>query len=105
MKIDQFALWKFKALEGSLKGFSSGDLLTTHVVDKDKNQLDIKYNLQTNEATIVDLFALDADDKIVTCKFKDLINILKERGLYEERGQETRHSSSYIPFTGNLEEI
>ena len=41
-------------------------ILTTHIVDKDRNQLDIKYNLQTNEATIINLFAIDGNEKLVT---------------------------------------
>lgn len=105
MKLDQFAVWKFKALDGILKGFSAGDIFTSKYVDKKGQQWKITYDIRTNKATVtlVDMFSLETG-KSFSCSFKDLEKTLKDNDMYEER-QDNRHSSSYIKFEGNLEEI
>lgn len=105
MKLDQFAVWKFKALDGILKGFSAGDIFTSKYVDKKGQRWKITYDITKNTATITltDMFALETG-KTITCSFKDLEKTLKDNDMYEER-HDNRHSSSYIKFEGNLEEI
>lgn len=100
MKLDTFMLWKFKELEGKLKGFYPHEVFSTRIEIGDESYF-IWYDIKTNTANISDDMGKYIRENI---KFKDLVAELKEMGLYEER-TESRHSSTYIPFQGNLEEI
>lgn len=99
MTTDEFALWKFKTTEGVLENFSPGDFTTTNFT-KGFEMYTIKYDLAHCTCTISNLAKLDAD--IITVPFSELVNKLKEMGVYKERPASTRHSSSYIPYTGRL---
>ncbi len=99
MTTDQFALWKFKAIEGILENFQAADFNTTRFIKGFETYL-ITYDVAHLTCKIENMSKLDFDPIIVP--FKELVNKLKEMGVYRER-RTMRHSNSYIPFTGSLE--
>lgn len=100
MKLDNFILWKFKELEGKLKYFHASDVCTSRI-EKGFSTYKLSYNLETNTATLKDGLS---GAEIFSCKFKELVDKLKEHNLYEER-TDNRSENSRIPFVGNLDEI
>lgn len=100
MTVDNFALWKFKTIEGILKNCHPADFLTT-VFTKGFETYTVRYDLRTNTCVIEDPIKLD--DQHTQCSFKDLPKKLAEMGLYEKKNPEECHSNALIPFVGNLE--
>lgn len=96
---DQFALWKFKTIEGVLENVTSCDFTSTRI-QRGFEVYMITYDLKTSTCKIDNVSKLETQP--FTCTFKELVNKLKELGIYHERTT-MRHSSSYIPYTGTLE--
>lgn len=100
MTVDNFALWKFKTIEGILKNVSSFDFTST-AITKGFETYKIHYDLATCTCMIEDSIALE--DKHITCSFKDLPAKLQEMGLYERRPESGCNANALIPFTGSVE--
>ena len=87
MSPDNFALWKFKTIEGLI--YCNGyDFFTTKIV-KGSSTFYIKYDLKTEEATIS-----NPDDTFMIehiCPFNKLQDELKNMGLWKERPKEEQH--------------
>lgn len=97
MMPELFALWKFKVIEG----VRPSDFLTTKFVKGIDETYEIHYDPRISVCTII-----NTSDKNVTptvCKFSELVDVLKGMGVYKER-LDNRHSSSFIPFTGKVEQ-
>ena len=89
MNVDQFAIWKFKNIEGWID-CNGYDFQTTKIVKDGKTYL-VKYDLQKDTATIScdnDIFFFPK-----TVPFKDLKEELKKNHLWQERPYEERHRS------------
>ena len=97
MTLDSFILWKFKRLEGRLKGFRSSDMYLTKI-DHGLEQYELSYDIKTNRAKMTNAF----DGKeIFSCSFKELESYLDGLGLLVER-QDNRHSSADVPMQFDL---
>lgn len=98
MTLDSFILWKFKRLEGRLKGFRSSDMYLTKI-DHGIEQYELSYDIKTNTAKMTNAF----DGRTMfECSFKDLEQYLSKLGLLVERDMSERHSSSAVPMEFNL---
>lgn len=102
MKFEQFISWKFKEVEGKLKGFQASDVYTSKYTDKKGQTWKVTYDITNNTATIKlsDMFSLETG-KTIACSLQDFVKTLKENGMYEERF-DNRHSSSTIPWEGSF---
>lgn len=98
MNIETFALWKFKEFEGRLKGFHSSDVFVTKI-EMGLDCYTLTYDIKTNRAKITNIF--DPENP-TECSFDELSETLKRLGLYEERPESERHSSSFVPLYVNL---
>ena len=98
MTLDSFILWKFKRLEGRLKGFRSSDMYLTKI-DHGLEQYELSYDIKTNTAKMTNAF----DGRTMfECSFKDLEQYLSKLGLLVERDMSERHSSSAVPMEFKL---
>lgn len=98
MTLDSFILWKFKRLEGRLKGFRSSDMYLTKI-DHGLEQYELSYDIKTNTAKMTNAF----DGRTMfECSFKELEQYLSKLGLLVERDMSERHSSSAVPMEFNL---
>lgn len=98
MTLDSFILWKFKRLEGRLKGFRSSDMYLTKI-DHGLEQYELSYDIKTNTAKLTNAF----DGRTMfECGFKELEQYLSKLGLLVERDMSERHSSSAVPMEFNL---
>jgi len=88
MNNSDFALWKFKNIEGVLDGFFSSEFNITKFF-KNTEQHSIVYNLNTETCEI----KINGQNPIKV-SFDGLVDKLKELGYYEERTY-NRHSSSF----------
>lgn len=98
MTLDSFILWKFKRLEGRLKGFRSSDMYLTKI-DHGLEQYELSYDIKTNTAKLTNAFD---GHTMFECCFKELEQYLSKLGLLVERDMSERHSSSVIPMEFNL---
>lgn len=98
MTLDSFILWKFKRLEGRLKGFRSSDMYLTKI-DHGLEQYELSYDIKTNTAKLTNAFD---GQKMFECSFKELEQYLSKLGLLVERDMNHRHSSSAVPMEFNL---
>ena len=98
MTLDSFILWKFKRLEGRLKGFRSSDMYLTKI-DHGLEQYELSYDIKTNTAKLTDAFD---GHTMFECSFKELEHHLDKLGLLVERDMSERHSSSAVPMGFNL---
>ena len=98
MTLDSFILWKFKRLEGRLKGFRSSDMYLTKI-DHGLEQYELSYDIKTNTAKLTDAFD---GHTMFECSFKELEPHLDKLGLLVERDMSERHSSSAVPMGFNL---
>jgi len=94
MNIETFALWKFKEFEGKLKGFHSSDVFVTKI-EKGLDCYTLNYDIKTSRAKITNVFDPENPNE---CSFAELAETLKKMGLYEERPETERHSSSFVPL-------
>ena len=98
MTLDSFILWKFKRLEGRLKGVRSSDMYLTKI-DHGLEQYELSYDIKTNTAKMTNAF----DGRTMfECSFKELEQYLSKLGLLVERDMSERHSSSAVPMEFNL---
>lgn len=98
MTLDSFILWKFKRLEGRLKGFRSSDMYLTKI-DHGLEQYELSYDIKSNAAKMTNAF----DGRTMfECSFKELEQYLSKLGLLVERDMSERHSSSAVPVEFNL---
>lgn len=98
MTLDSFILWKFKRLEGRLRGFRSSEMYLTKI-DHGLDIYELSYDIKTNTATLTNAF----DGRTMfKCSFKELEQYLGKLGLLVERDMSERHSSSAVPMEFNL---
>lgn len=93
MDIVNFAMWKFRYIEGILKGMHSFDVCTTKYVDPVNKEVSwIKYDY-TKETAVIEktevkhsMFFGEPGTTInrMECKFSELIKTLKDLGMYQE---------------------
>jgi hypothetical protein len=98
MTLDSFILWKFKRLEGRLKGFRSSDMYLTKI-DHGLEQYELAYDIKTNTAKLTNAFD---GHTMFECSFKELEQYLGKLGLLVERDMSERHSSSAVPMEFKL---
>lgn len=92
MDIVSFSIWKFRYIEGILKGMHSFDMCTTKYVDPVSKEVSwIRYDYE-KESVIIErnemkhgLFSGDRlETSTLDCKFGDLVQTLKDLGMYRE---------------------
>lgn len=87
MEISSFAIWKFRYIEGFLQGFHAFDLETSKYVDPFTFATTwIRYNFKAETAEIE-----RPDGTKVSVKFSELVQKLKDLGMYVERPASERH--------------
>lgn len=93
MDLVNFAIWKFRYIEGILKGMHSFDMCTTKYVDPDTAEVSwIRYDYERERAAVehaeerhVGFFG--KTEKVtdsIECKFSDLERTLKDLGMYHQ---------------------
>lgn len=101
MDIVSFAIWKFRYIEGILKGMHSFDIHTTKYVDPVSKEVSwIRYDYEKEKATIektevkhAGFFGgIDESTRTLDCKFSDIIQTLKDLDMYSELPPNERHS-------------
>lgn len=93
MELAYFAIWKFRHIEGILRGMQSFDVTTTKYVDPVTKEVSwIRYDMAKETATIErtevkhPMFfgeTVTGTQKI-DCKFSDLVRTLKDLKMYQE---------------------
>lgn len=93
MELAYFAIWKFRYIEGILRGMRPFDVTTTKYVDSVTKEVSwIRYDMAKETATIErtevkhSMFfgeTVTSTQKI-DCKFSDLVSTLKDLGMYQE---------------------
>ena len=93
MDLVNFAIWKFRYIEGILRGMQSFDVTTTKYVDPVSKEVSwIRYDMAAEKATVEratvkhSMFfgeTVTGTQKI-DCKFSDLVRTLKDLGMYQE---------------------
>ena len=93
MELAYFAIWKFRYIEGILRGMRPFDVTTTKYVDPATKEVSwIRYDLAKATATIEhtevkrSMFfgeTVTSTQKI-DCKFSDLVRTLKDLKMYQE---------------------
>lgn len=101
MTLDSFAMFKFKEIEGKLENFFSHDMTSTRFVNGFTTYM-IYYDIASLTFKIVNTCGIEGNEVIASGHFKELVQTLKDLGVYKERTI-NRHSSSYTPFDGKLE--
>jgi len=100
MDIVSFSIWKFRYIEGILNGMHSFDVCTTKYVDPVSKEVSwIRYDY-TKERAIIErsevkhgLFSGDRlETSTLECKFGDLVQTLKDLGMYQELPDGEHHS-------------
>lgn len=93
MDLVTFAIWKFRYIEGILKGMHSFDMCTTKYVDPLSDEVSwIRYDYEKERATVehaeerhVGFFGkTETVTDSIECKFSDLVRTLKDLGMYQE---------------------
>jgi hypothetical protein len=80
MDIVKFAVWKFRYIEGILRGMQSFNMTTTKYVDPVSKEVSwIRYDINKEIATIE-----CASTQKLECNFSDLVHTLKDLGMYQE---------------------
>ena len=93
MELAYFAIWKFRNIEGILRGMQSFDVTTTKYVDPVSKEVSwIRYDMTAENATVErtevkrPMFfgeTVTSTQKL-ECKFSDLVRTLKDLGMYQE---------------------
>lgn len=93
MELAYFAIWKFRYIEGILRGMQSFDMTTTKYVDPVSKEVSwIRYDMAAEKATVErtevkhSLFfgEIGTSTQKRECKFSDLVRTLKDLGMYQE---------------------
>ena len=101
MNIVAFAIWKFRNVEGLLRGMHAFDVNTTKYVDPVSGMVSwIRYDYGTERATIECTRQKDAfwafsgvgETLTVDCGFSELRGKLRELGMYSELDSGHRHA-------------
>lgn len=91
MNIDNFAIWKFKNVEGVLKNFYAYDFLVSKY-QKGFVTFFIHYDLNTDTIVFKSDHARQYNG--ITCKFSEFHNKLKSLGLFELKDENDCHESA-----------
>lgn len=93
MDISAFAVWKFKVIDGSLKGFRASDLDSSRY--EGARRATVTYDYRNC------LMTVRFDDGVpgVTCHLRDAETELRKLGIYEIRPDSERHRLSKLPYT------
>lgn len=93
MELAYFAIWKFRYIEGILRGMQSFDMTTTKYVDPVSKEVSwIRYDMTKETATIehtevtrpMFFGKTDTTTRKIDCKFSDLVRTLKDLKMYQE---------------------
>ena len=93
MELAYFAIWKFRYIEGILRGMRPFDVTTTKYVDPVTKEVSwIRYDMAKETATIEhtevkrSMFFGKADTTTqkIDCNFSDLVQVLKDLKMYQE---------------------
>jgi hypothetical protein len=93
MDLVTFAIWKFRYIEGILKGMHAFDMCTTKYVDPLSDEVSwIRYDFEKEKATVehteekhTGFFGKSEPvTRTVECKFSDLPQTLKDLGMYHQ---------------------
>lgn len=93
MELAYFAIWKFRYIEGILRGMQSFDVTTTKYVDPVTKEVSwIRYDMAKETATIEhtevkhSMFfgETGTSTQKLECKFSDLVRTLKDLKMYQE---------------------
>ena len=100
MDLVNFAIWKFRHIEGILRGMQSFDVTTTKYVDPVSKEVSwIHYDMAAEKATVErtevkhSMFfgeTVTGTQKI-DCKFSDLVRTLKDLKMYQELPPDEHH--------------
>ena len=108
MDIVNFAIWKFRYVEGLLEGMNSYDVRTTKYVSPRTGLVSwIHYDYAAEVATLKiaiprkSIFSKEPEIKEFKCPFGQLDEILKEQGMYTVLPREKRHSLAGPQAGGN----
>lgn len=91
MNIDNFAIWKFKNVEGILKNFYAYDFTITKY-QKGFTTFFIHYDVTAETVTFKTASSPKFDG--ITCSFKDLRSTLMKLGVFELKSKDDCHSSA-----------
>lgn len=87
MDISEFAIWKFRCIEGHLQDMNPVDVRKTKYVDPATSEVTwITYDLSRETATV------ERGGRKLECGFAELGEKLKDLGMYRERPAGARHS-------------
>lgn len=101
MNAMDLALFRFKCLEGVLEHWKPLDHITSQY-QYGSRRIIVSFNITANPAT-ADIISEDGGKhSSETVKVSELINRLDLLGAVEERDRDSRHSSSYIKYSGTL---
>lgn len=99
MEISAFAIWKFKNVEGKLKGVIGVDFDTTKFIPTNNLSTEyyqLKYDYKNDKATLESFNIILEDSKIIaTVPFSEVKDLLKKYKLYNVASLNERHTSSY----------
>lgn len=93
MELAYFAIWKFRYIEGILRGMRPFDVTTTKYVDPATKEVSwIRYDMAKETATIehtevkrpMFFGKTDTTTQKIDCKFSDLVQVLKDLKMYQE---------------------
>ena len=98
MEISEFAIWKFRTVEGKLKNCRGYDFNTTRFSPNESTSTEcyqLKYDF-TKEIAILEQYNLTSDiaSKIETVPFSEVPKLLKKYKLYEIAPMNERHACS-----------
>ena len=84
MDLVNFAIWKFRYIEGILRGMQSFDMTTTKYVDPVSKAAE-KATVERTEVKHSMFFGeTGTSTQKLECKFSDLVRTLKDLGMYQE---------------------
>lgn len=87
MDICTFAIWKFRNIEGFLRGFRAFDVRTSKYLDPATLSVaTVRYDYVAEKATIE-----KPGVATITVGFSGLVDKLKELGMYAELPKDKRH--------------
>ena len=93
MDIVNFSIWKFRYIEGILRGMNAFNVRTTkYIVPVTKEVSWIRYDYENEKATVertevkhsVFFGESGTSTQKLECKFSDLVRTLKDLGMYQE---------------------
>lgn len=100
MDIVNFSIWKFRYIEGILRGMNAFNVRTTKYIDPVTKEVSwIRYDYENEKATIEktevkrSVFFKDSEEstKTMECRFSELEQTLKDLGMYHELPEGEHH--------------